>query len=76
METIVNKLGITQLEADCHSVVEAVMRKKESFLITSQGKPVAKLVPVGQGDAPDLAGSILYESDLVSPTGEDWSAEK
>ncbi|HUG81696.1 MAG TPA: hypothetical protein VML01_08530 [Bryobacterales bacterium] len=41
---------------------------------TKRGKPIAKTVPVGGNETPSLIGSVLWETDLVSPIDEDWDA--
>jgi antitoxin (DNA-binding transcriptional repressor) of toxin-antitoxin stability system len=57
--------------------MDQVQSKRESVLITKRGKPVAKLVPVGN-EKDDifgfLKGKITILGDVVSPilTPEEW----
>lgn len=55
------------------SLVEEVAATGGTLIVTRQGKPVAKVVPFEKPRP--LLGSILWEKDIVSPTGESWDAE-
>ncbi|MEK7675636.1 MAG: type II toxin-antitoxin system prevent-host-death family antitoxin [Verrucomicrobiota bacterium] len=46
----------------------------EEVEITQHQQPVAKVVPLRKPAATSLAGSVLEEGDLVSPTGARWDA--
>lgn len=46
----------------------------EEVEITQHEQPVAKVVPLRKPAATSLAGSVLEEGDLVSPTGARWEA--
>ena len=54
----------------CLAVMDEVQAKQETVLITKQGKPVAKLVPVGK-ETNDiynfLAGKGAIVGDVVAP---------
>ena len=61
----------------CLALMDEVQAKRQSIVITKRGKPVAKLVPAGNG--PDdiynfLAGKGTIAGDIVSPalSDEDW----
>jgi antitoxin (DNA-binding transcriptional repressor) of toxin-antitoxin stability system len=46
----------------------------EELEITLHRQSVAKVVPVRKPAVTSLAGSVLEEGDLVSPTGVRWEA--
>lgn len=50
----------------------AWVERGEEVEITQHEQPVAKVVPARKADR--LAGSVLEESDLISPTGTRWEA--
>ena len=61
----------------CLAVMDEVQAKQETVLITKQGKPVAKLVPVEKEKDEIfgfLKGKIKVTGDIVSPalTPEEW----
>lgn len=75
MEAII---GAGDFKAKCLQLLDAVAVRREPLIITKRGKPVARLVPM----PPDtelfgaLAGSVLDESDIVSPIDVDWDASR
>jgi prevent-host-death family protein len=66
-------------KARCLAIMDEVQAKRQAVVITKRGKPVAKLVPVGQ-EKDDIfgffkgKGSIEIKGDIVSPvlTPEEW----
>lgn len=75
METTI---GAGDFKAKCLQLLDAVAEQREALVITKRGKPVAKLVPM----PPEkkifgaLAGSVVGESDIVSPLDTEWDADK
>jgi prevent-host-death family protein len=71
------KMAAGTFKVHCLTVMDQVQSKRESVLITKRGKPVAKLVPVGN-EKDDifgfLKGKITILGDVVSPilTPEEW----
>lgn len=68
-------------KATCLAVMDEVQRKRESVVITKNGKPVAKLVPIAEEPDPIfgfMRGKIAIVGDVVSPSVplEDWDALK
>lgn len=65
-------------KTNCLAVIDEVQAKHETVVITKQGKPVAKLVPVS-ADKDEiynfLAGKGAIAGDVVSPVmpAEDWA---
>lgn len=73
-----NTLGAAEFKATCLSVLEQVAKSKRPVTITKRGKPVARVVPVekpGKTLNP-LAGSVLWEKDIVGPFHEEWATRK
>jgi prevent-host-death family protein len=72
-------ISSTQFKARCIAIMDEVQAKLEAVIITKHGKPVAKLVPVGQEKDDIFAfrkgkGTIEIKGDIVSPilTPEEW----
>ncbi len=70
-----------QFKATCLAVMDEVQAKREPVLVTKNGKPVAKLVPLDlkEGEDPLDAfyfGKIEILGDIVSSsyTDEEWDA--
>ncbi|RMD83030.1 MAG: type II toxin-antitoxin system Phd/YefM family antitoxin [Candidatus Dadabacteria bacterium] len=63
-----------KFKATCLALLDRVATTGEEFVITKRGRPVAKLVPAEPADEGELAGSIVYEEDLVAPLGDRWEA--
>jgi prevent-host-death family protein len=66
-----------EFKVHCLKVMDEVQSKREAVVITKRGKPVAKLVPVGEKTDDFFnfmkgKGSIV--GDIVSPalTPEEW----
>jgi prevent-host-death family protein len=68
-------------KAKCLAVMDEVQKKRESVVITKNGRPVARLVPIETKENP-LAdfyfGKIEILGDIISPTVplEDYEALK
>ncbi len=74
MVTTAKSIPAGQFKARCLALLDEVAERGAELVVTKHGKPVARVVPV---EAPlGLGGSIVREGDLVSPTGEAWSAER
>lgn len=71
-----------KFKATCLSIMDEVQKKRQPILITKNGKPVAKLVPVPAGEKDPIfgfyKGKIKVTGDIVSPIVplEDWDALK
>jgi prevent-host-death family protein len=70
----------SKFKATCLAVMDEVEAKRESVLITKNGKPVAKLEPLDlEGDplAVFRFGKGRIVGDIVSPITptEDWEAQ-
>lgn len=73
-------LSISEFKKKIIPFLEKLTEKSESITLTKYGKPVAKIIPLGNGEEEDkvdntLEDSILFEKDLISPIDEKWNAE-
>ena len=73
------QIAAGKFKTHCLSIMEDVQARHETVIITKRGKPVAKLVPVGEEPAEPLFGMLQGHArivgDIVAPTGEAWHAE-
>lgn len=73
-----------KFKATCLAVMDEVQAKREPVVITKNGKPVAKLVPLELAERADpldifrFPGKIEILGDIISPVTdlEDWDALK
>ena len=72
------KVGATEFKAKCLELMDRVQAKRETFVITKRGKPVAKLVPLertrGGGLFGCLAARASITGDITGPAiaAESW----
>lgn len=63
-----------EFKARCLRLLDEVEATGRALVVTKRGRPVARVVPA-QDEAPrSLVGSVVFERDIVSPTGERWTA--
>lgn len=69
----------TEFKAKCLELMDRVAERRETFVITKRGKPVAKLVPVERESKERIfgwmRGKATITGDIVSPTMPDAEAE-
>lgn len=66
-----------EFKAKCLAILDEVSATRRSVVITKRGKPVARLVPVEAPDAfASLRGSVLDETDVVSPLHDAWGTDR
>ena len=74
------KMPAGEFKARCLAAMERVRKTSEEVIITKHGKPVAKLVPVVEEDAPPLFGRCrgltTYVGDVMSPIDVGWKANR
>ena len=72
------RVGATEFKAKCLELMDRVQAKRETFVITKRGKPVAKLVPLertpGEGLFGCLATRASIAGDITGPAiaAESW----
>jgi prevent-host-death family protein len=74
------RVGATEFKARCLELMDRVAERRESYVITKRGKPVAKLAPLDRADDEPLFGRLrgLGEEvgDITGPVvpAEEWDA--
>jgi len=66
-------MTVSEAQARFAQLLRLVASGEEVELIQHE-QPVAKVVPLKRPAAASLAGSVLEEGDLISPTGAVWEA--
>jgi prevent-host-death family protein len=66
-----------EFKAKCLQILDQVSRSREPVIVTKRGKPVARIVSIPQKKTAfgSMAGTVLVETDIVSPIGETWDAD-
>jgi prevent-host-death family protein len=72
-------VAAADFKANCLRLMDEVARQRRPFIITKRGKPVAKLVPVGE-EPIDLfgymAGTAKICGDIVGPIEDvEWTGD-
>ena len=69
-----------QFKARCLELIFLVHEKRVEVIVTSQGQPVAKLVPLAdEGPSPllgRLKGTVTVIGDITRPIDEAWDADR
>ena len=72
-------MAISKFKALALQIVDKVSRTHESIIITKRGKPLAKVIPFKgkhkENKPGRLAGTLLYEKDIIGPIDEKWDAD-
>lgn len=72
----------TEFEENVHALVDDVIERGDEVLLTKDGRPVAKIVPMSIGEVREravekLRGSLEIVGDIVSPIDDlEWEVEK
>jgi prevent-host-death family protein len=72
-------IGAGKFKAECLAIMDEVQAKREAVVVTKNGKPVAKLVPIT--DEPDpifgfYKGKIEIKGDILAPIYSDEEQEQ
>jgi prevent-host-death family protein len=70
-------ISMSVLEGEMLELVRRVEETGEEIVVTDNGRPVVKLVPIrvrtSAGDVfADVRGRVVYHEDIVASTIEDW----
>jgi prevent-host-death family protein len=68
-----------KFKATCLALMDEVQAKREPVMITKNGKPVAKLVPVVEGPDPIFGfykGKLEIKGDIIAPLYTDEELEE
>lgn len=65
----VHEISASEFKARCLGLLDEVAETKVPLVVTKRGRPVAKLVPLGEQSPPSLLNSVSYraEEDLLAP---------
>ena len=74
MKTKTASISTDKFKASCLALLEQVADTGRELVVTKRGKPIARVVPMDHQAWASLAGSVVHEHDLVSPTGAAWEA--
>ena len=55
----------TKFKAQCLALMDRVAEKRESYVITKHGRPVAKLVPADPPTHPSVLGCMADRMEIV-----------
>lgn len=70
-----SSIGIAEFKSRCLKILQKVHETGMPVLVTKRDKPLAKVVPIREDKAIlNLRGSILYQDEDITSTGEDWEA--
>ncbi len=66
-------IAAAKFKATCLALMDEVQSKREPVLVTKNGKPVAKLVPVPTDDPDPIFGfyrgkGLIIVGDIISPS--------
>ena len=70
----------TEFKAKCLELMDRVAGRRESFVITKRGRPVARLVPVGRRPKDSIFGWLRGRAEVVGDimgpavAAETWEA--
>ena len=63
-----------KFKATCLGLLEEVEAKRQVFVVTKRGRPVARVVPLAADATSSLRGSLLAEEGLLDPVEAVWEA--
>ena len=68
-----------EFKSKCLELMDSIKDNHEIVVITKDGKPVAKLIPVDEKPKSSLfgfmKGSVKINGDIISPINVKWNAE-
>jgi prevent-host-death family protein len=68
-------IAASRFKAECLNVLDRVSERRETYVVTKRGRPVAQVSPVDAERKP-LAGSVTVTGDIVAPVLEDWEVDR
>ena len=71
------KIAAGTFKARCLGLLDEVQQQRIEVVITKRGRPVARLVPIGDG-APLIFGRLKGSGRIIGDifsTGESWEAD-
>lgn len=65
-----------QFKARCLALLDDVAATGRTIVVTKRGKAVARIVPMEDSPPSPLLGSVVRETDIVSPIDEHWGFDR
>lgn len=80
-ETMKDRVAVSELKTHCLRLVDRVARERREIVVTKRGKPIARLVPMGDVDANEalarLRGMLIGGNRVEDfDTGSVWEATR
>jgi len=78
MTIVMTQIAAGEFKAKCLKLLDEVQQKRKQVVITKRGKPVAKLVPVGENSESfigSMKGTMEILGDIVAPIDVKWEAD-
>lgn len=74
-----NTFSVSEFKSKSLGLLERVSRTGETIIVTKRGRPIAKVIPMGNADEKPVAGklrnTLIEEIDIVTPFGANlWKA--
>ena len=73
------QIAAGEFKAKCLRLLDEVQQSRKEIVITKRGRPVARLLPAEE-KVPEIfgnmAGSVKFMGDIISPIGDPWDAEQ
>lgn len=63
----------TEVQTQILDILEEVSEQRSEFVITKDGQPVARVVPI---DCGPMYGTVTFLGDIVTPLDEEWEADQ
>ena len=68
-------IPISRFKAQALKIIDQIAQNNDEMIITKRGKPLARILPYKETSSlakpGQLADTLLFEEDIVSPLGED-----
>ena len=66
-----------KFKARCLGLLDEVATTGDPVVVTRHGKPVAQIIPCPEAtQVPNpLAGTVVFEKDIVSPLNVEWESQ-
>lgn len=69
-----------EFKARCLKLMDEVRETGREYVITKRGRPVARLVPVGEPQVASIfgcmRGTVEILGDIVAPLEDEWDAHR
>jgi prevent-host-death family protein len=68
----------SRFKAECLAILDQVERMRISVTVTKHGRPIARVVPLDDGERRSTMGSVhlvAQDDEAYYSTGERWDAE-